>query len=137
MKTFLEFVNETLNQMDRGQLSPRSALELAALTAARGEISGIFPVASVAAPTVSRVSFRKNVEVAPFKHEHVEVSVDLNGSTLEEGLALAKRSVDEALGINVTEAEVARAQEVLKRAKRAGIAPRRARLDVRDEDYEP
>ena len=84
-------------------------------------------------PTVARVSFRKNVEVAPFKHEHAEVSVDVNDGEISTAITTAKDLCDEILGVNVTDDEVTKAKEVLRRAERAGkvAKPRRASASVR------
>jgi hypothetical protein len=70
-----------------------------------------------------RVSFRKNVEVAPYKHEHVEVTVELNGSSFAEAMQKAKDLADDALGLNaVDEDDIAYAKEILRKAARSGKA---------------
>lgn len=74
-------------------------------------------ISGVAEPV--RISWRKNVEVAPYKHEHAEVTVELNGATFEEGVQRAKDLVDQALGVDVDEDDVEYAKEILRKAARA------------------
>lgn len=71
---------------------------------------------------ISKISFRMNVEVAPDKHEHVEVTVDVGPKDdPNQAFADAKNSARIFLGIDVNEDDVAEAEKVLVAAKRAGL----------------
>lgn len=71
---------------------------------------------------ISKISFRMNIEVAPYKHEHVEVTVDVGSKDdPDQAFAYAKNSARSFLGIDVNEDDVAEAEKVLVAAKRAGL----------------
>ena len=77
---------------------------------------------------VSQISFKMNVEVAPYKHEHAEVTVILGpDDTVEDAFKLAKESARRGLGIDVTPEQVAAAKEVLRKARRI---PRQCKDDT-------
>lgn len=100
--------------IDLKQISPGGALALLGLKMHEhfaGQLGGAAPV---------RVSFRKNVQIEPYKYEHAEVWVDLNGSSLQEATQIAKDSCDEVLGVNVEDEDVTYALDVIRKAKKAG-----------------
>lgn len=66
---------------------------------------------------ISKISYKTNVEVAPYKHEHVEVTIELN----EDEDADARKFARQALGIDVSEGDVEKAEAVLKAARKAGL----------------
>lgn len=52
---------------------------------------------------IRQISFRMNVEVAPFRHEHVEVTVELGkGDTPEKAKKFAQATARKLLGADVT-----------------------------------
>jgi hypothetical protein len=68
---------------------------------------------------IVQVSFRMNVEVAPFKHEHAEVTVELEpGEDVEAAFRIAKDAARRGLGVDVTAEEILAAKEVLRKARR-------------------
>lgn len=119
-----------------GQITPGFALASLALKLNSYHVGQADARAELASKPCEpvRVSFRKNVEVAPYKHEHVEVTVELNGSSFAEAMQKAKDLADEALGVNVDEDDIAYAKEVLRKAKRAGALKttkhRRTEMDL-------
>lgn len=77
---------------------------------------------------VTEIGFRMNVEVGPFKHEHVEVRVQLGPrDTVEKAFEFAKQQARELLGVDVTDEEVKAAKLVLTKANRS--------KHVRDEEF--
>jgi hypothetical protein len=93
---------------------------------------------------VTQISFKMNVEVAPYRHEHAEVTVTLNpGDTAEDAFKLAKETARRGLGVDVTAEEIAAAKEVLRKAKRLPASSvkndRRSRFgnDIGNEDMDP
>jgi hypothetical protein len=57
-----------------------------------------------------------------FKHEHVECSIGLDhNDSPEVALNMARIFVNRALGLDVSEDDVKRAETVLLKAKRAGL----------------
>lgn len=100
-----------------------------------GRMHGYHPPPT--APTVARVSFRKNVEIAPFKHEHAEVTVECNGASLAEAAQVAKDAVDEVLGVKelrTAQEQIENAKKVLRDASKKGLLKTRAgrRTDLDD-----
>ena len=71
---------------------------------------------------ISQIKFRMNVEVAPFKHEHVEVTAELDeGDDENAAFDKLKTRARGFLGVNVTQDDVDMATTILARAKRAGL----------------
>lgn len=72
---------------------------------------------------ISRVTFRTNAQVAPFRHEHVECTVDLNeGDSPDGAFSLAKSFVQDKLEITpVSQAEVDRAKRTLASARKQNL----------------
>lgn len=71
---------------------------------------------------ICKISYKTNVEVAPYKHEHVEVTVELNADDdADDAFAHARHFARQALGVDVNEDDVRDAEAVLKAAKKAGL----------------
>lgn len=71
---------------------------------------------------ISKIGYRTNVEVAPYKHEHIEVHVELTeADDADEAVAHARHFARQALGIDVTPSDVEKAEAILKAAKKAGL----------------
>jgi hypothetical protein len=72
---------------------------------------------------ISKVSYKANApRNGHYQHQHIEAEVSLNADD-DPKVALegAKRLVHEALGIDVTEDQVAAAEETIAKARRAGL----------------
>lgn len=71
---------------------------------------------------ISKLTYKTNVQLRPFQHEHVEVTVDVaKGESPNEAFDFAKSFVRRQLGIDVEECDVAQAEETLAAAKKAGL----------------
>ena len=71
---------------------------------------------------VKQISFRMNVEVAPYCHEHVEVVVELErNDTPETAQALARSTARRLLGVDITKEDVARAKAVIASGRKVGL----------------
>ena len=71
---------------------------------------------------ISEIKFRTTVEVAPFKHEHVEVTVAIDAKDdADEAFELARDSARRFLGVDVTEDDVEQAEKTLAAARKAGL----------------
>jgi hypothetical protein len=73
---------------------------------------------------VSQIKFKMNVNdpLDRFKHQHAEVTVDLNDDEdPQDAFDLARRTAERGLGIDVSEDDVEDAERVLARARRAGL----------------
>jgi hypothetical protein len=117
-------------------VDPAVTADQRAFAAAR-LVQHCYETKQAAPPSPARVSFRKNVEIAPFKHEHAEVSVDVNGGSFADALQLAKDLVDEALGVKelrTAQQQIDAAKEVLRKAARARRAQKRPFHDPALED---
>lgn len=73
---------------------------------------------------ISQIKFKTNCPNPGdrFRHEHAEVTVDLNeGDGPLEAFELARQTAEQALGIDVNEDDIDAAEAVLERARRAGL----------------
>jgi len=71
---------------------------------------------------ITEIKFRMNVEVAPFRHEHVEVTVAVDETDdPDEAFELARESARHFLGVDVTEDDVEQAEKTLAAARKAGL----------------
>lgn len=88
---------------------------------------------------ITTITYRTNVELAPFRHAHVEMTAELEkNDDLDDALEELKAEVHRALGVDVTEDDVRAAKETLKKAER--LAPKvrggRSRSVIDPSDYE-
>ena len=73
---------------------------------------------------ISQIKFKMNAPDADdrFKHQHAEVTVDLNeGDAPQEAFELARSQCEQALGLDVSEDDVRAAEALLATARRAGL----------------
>lgn len=71
---------------------------------------------------ISEIKFRMNVEVAPYKHEHVEVTVALDAKDdSDDAFDMARNAARRFLGVDVDEDDVEAAEKVLASARKAGL----------------
>lgn len=71
---------------------------------------------------ISKITFKTNVALKPFQHEHAEVTVELApNESADTAFAYARGKAREFLGIDVDEDDVANAEKVLAAAKKAGL----------------
>ena len=71
---------------------------------------------------ISKITYKTNVQRAPFQHEHVEVTVELNASEdADEAFEYAKTCARDFLEINFDAEDVAAAEKLLAAAKKAGL----------------
>jgi hypothetical protein len=71
---------------------------------------------------ISQIKFRFNVQVEAYKHEHIELTAELDEA--DDATAVFENLKSEArrmLGVDVTQDDVDEARAVLARAKRAGV----------------
>lgn len=67
----------------------------------------------------SKVSIRKNVQIRPYEHQHVEVEVVIEeGEELIPALDKAEKAVNQALGLDITEEDYNAAKELIDRVER-------------------
>lgn len=141
--TLSQRIDELEKAAESGQMSIGFALARLSLDYLEGAFDDeLVRARGVALPktsalAVARVSFRKNVEIAPFKHEHAEVSVECNGAPLAEAAQLAKDAVDEVLGVKelrTAQEQIENAKKVLRDASKKGLLKTRAgrRTDLDD-----
>ncbi len=107
-----------LGEMEHKMAEERRLFQLGG---GRTDQPGVAPFTAAAPAAPVRVSFRKNVQIEPYKYEHAEVWVDLNGSSLAEATQAAKDACDQVLGVSVVDDDdLEYAKDVLRRAKKSG-----------------
>lgn len=69
---------------------------------------------------ITSVKYRANAEVRPYHHEHCEVEVEVApNDDADDAFEFAKDMARSFLGIDVTEAQVEEAKQVLAKAEKA------------------
>ena len=69
----------------------------------------------------SKVTIRKNVQIRPYEHQHVEIEVTIEeGEELIPAIDKAEKAVNQALGLDISEEDYAAAKKLVARVERNG-----------------